>query len=189
MSRAPGSDVGSSGAHNLGNVLVAAAVVFTAAVIASATATVVSVFGTDAPRRFVDELQLAADDAVTLLHAGLLVGASLLLVAAEFHDVDTPWFRRALATVGFVSVVAVVVALYSAIDVAGWGRPTSSIGGVRAEVGQSTSQRIAQGLDGLSVAMIAGCAVAVCWLLAVDRIEFGRGVARPDDPGAGDGQD
>lgn len=189
MSRAPGSDLAGSGAHNLGNVLVAAALVFTVAVISSATATALSVFGTDLPGRFLDELQLAADDAVTLLHAGLLVGASLLLVAAEFHDVDTPWFRRALASVGAVSIGAMVVALYSAIDVAGWDRPSVSIGGVRVEGVPSTSQRIAQALDGLSVAMIAGCAVAVCWLLAAGRIEFGRGMARPDDPRAGARED
>lgn len=156
----------------VGSLLVAAALVFAGAVIASVAATALFWFSEFESARLIDRLYFVAGNGVTLLHAGLLVGAALLLVAAEFHDVDSPWFPRAVGIEGGLSCVAVAAGVFVALGVPSWGDATTSR--FPQFISPSTEDRVAWALDGLSVAAIAACAAVACWMLATGRIDFGR---------------
>jgi len=161
-------------ARPVGGILTAAALVFAAAVVGSTAATVISVFSADTPTRLVDEMHLAAGRGVTLLTAGLLVGAALLLVAAEFHDVDSPWFPRTVGIVGGLTCIAVAAGVFVALDVPSWNEEVGGMNGYVPLSPTSTTDRIVFALAGLSVAAVAACAAMACWMLATGRIDFGR---------------
>lgn len=158
----------------VGSLLVAAALVFAAAVVASSAATVISIFDAESQNRSVELVHLAAQHGVTLLSAGLLVGAALLLVAAEFHDVDSPWFPRAVGIVGGLACIAVAAGLFVALDVPSWNQSADPMTQRFSPFSSSLSDRLVMALLGLSVAAIAACAAAACWMLATGRIDFGR---------------
>lgn len=159
----------------VGGLLVAAALVFAGAVVASTAATLISIFDAESENRSIEQVHLAAQHGVTLLSAGLLVGAALLLVAAEFHDVDSPWFPRAVGIVGGLACIAVAAGLFVALDVPSWNQSGDPITQRFSPFSSSVSDRLVMALGGLSVAAIAACAAAACWMLATGRIDFGRG--------------
>jgi len=166
----------------VGTLLVGVALVFAAAAVASTAATAISYFETDSPYRFVDQVHLVALRGTNLLIAGLLVGAALLLVAAQFHDVESRWFPRAVGIVGGLGCLAVAAGVFVALDVPTWTQDENTLIALAPGFGASTSERVAAALDGVSVAAVAACAVAACWMLATGRMDFGRGSVDGDDP-------
>jgi len=158
---------------DFGAVLVLAALLVVGAVVMVVASNVIRTWhltGVPVAVPTTDRLQYVVDYSLNAFQAGFLLGAALLLmIAAVFSDAGSRWLDRALGITAAVAALVAVAALFAALEIPSWSGDGVD-GGPLGNPYDDGVIHVSHALQSLSIVVLAGGAVAVCWMTVSGRV-------------------